>query len=167
VTLQHIDAWVHHFFFFSFMGWDEAVSSWYISHYLAFCISPGCVRLVRSSRWSENWQGKPKYSEKTWPSATLSTATPTWPDLESNLGCHGGEPVATRLSYGTALRVHSLVLIVTPVSPQCQLTYRVVVYIRFFCNLISSEYRSIFSARFSVNDLGNLTMINIWLDVFG
>jgi hypothetical protein len=29
------------------------------------------------SRWSENWQGKPKYSEKTYTSATLSTTNPT------------------------------------------------------------------------------------------
>jgi hypothetical protein len=34
---------------------------------------------VWSSRWYE-WQGKPKYSEKTCPSATLSTTNPTWPD---------------------------------------------------------------------------------------
>jgi hypothetical protein len=26
-----------------------------------------------SNWWNENWQGKPKYSEKTYPSATLST----------------------------------------------------------------------------------------------
>jgi hypothetical protein len=37
-----------------------------------------------SSRWNENWQGKPKYSENTCPSATLSTTNPTWPDLGSN-----------------------------------------------------------------------------------
>jgi hypothetical protein len=30
--------------------------------------------------WNEDWQGKPKYSEKTRPSATLSTTNPTWPD---------------------------------------------------------------------------------------
>jgi hypothetical protein len=29
--------------------------------------------------WNEDWQGKPKYSEKTHPSATLSTTNPTWP----------------------------------------------------------------------------------------
>jgi hypothetical protein len=27
--------------------------------------------------WNEDWQGKPKYSEKTCPSATLSTTNPT------------------------------------------------------------------------------------------
>jgi hypothetical protein len=51
---------------------------------------------VWSSRWNENWQGKPKYSEKTCPSATLSTTNPIWPDLGSN-------PATNRLSYGTAL----------------------------------------------------------------
>jgi hypothetical protein len=35
--------------------------------------------------------GKPKYSERTCPTATLSTTDPTWPDLGSNAGCHGGK----------------------------------------------------------------------------
>jgi hypothetical protein len=39
-----------------------------------------------SSRWNENWQGKPKYSEKTCPSAT-------WPDLG---------PATNHPSYGRA-----------------------------------------------------------------
>jgi hypothetical protein len=34
--------------------------------------------LMWSSRWNENWQEKPKYSEKTCPSAILSTTNPTW-----------------------------------------------------------------------------------------
>jgi hypothetical protein len=58
---------------------------------------------MRSSRWNENWQGKPKYSEKTCPSATLSTINPTWTDLGSNTGCRRENPVTNRLSYGTAL----------------------------------------------------------------
>jgi hypothetical protein len=29
------------------------------------------------NRWNEDWQGKPKYSEKTCPGATLSTTNPT------------------------------------------------------------------------------------------
>jgi hypothetical protein len=40
---------------------------------------------VWSSRWNENWRGKPKYSEKTCPSATLSTTNPTWPGIEPRL----------------------------------------------------------------------------------
>jgi hypothetical protein len=39
-----------------------------------------------SSLWNNNWQGKPKYSEKTYPSFTLSGTNPTWPDLGSNPG---------------------------------------------------------------------------------
>jgi hypothetical protein len=49
--------------------------------------------------WNEDWQGKPKYSEKTCPSATLSTTNPTWPDP----GGRGGKPTTKRLIYGAAL----------------------------------------------------------------
>jgi hypothetical protein len=43
---------------------------------LAYCTCPGWLRW-RRIWWNEDWQGKPKYSEKTCPSATLSTANPT------------------------------------------------------------------------------------------
>jgi hypothetical protein len=46
---------------------------------------------------------KPKYSEKTRPSATFSTTNPTWPDPGSNPGRRGGKPATNRLSYDTAL----------------------------------------------------------------
>jgi hypothetical protein len=59
-------------------------------------------RWVWSSGWYENWQGKPKYSEKTCPSATLSTTNPTWSDLDSNPGRCGGKSATNRLSYSTA-----------------------------------------------------------------
>jgi hypothetical protein len=55
-----------------------------------------------SSRWNENWQGKQKYSEKTCPSATMSTINPTWPNLGSNPGRRCGKPATNRLSYGAA-----------------------------------------------------------------
>jgi hypothetical protein len=35
-------------------------------------------RWVCVIRWNENWQRKSKFSEKTCPSATLSTTNPTW-----------------------------------------------------------------------------------------
>jgi hypothetical protein len=57
---------------------------------------------VWSSRWNENWQGRLKYSEKTCPSATLSTTNPTWPDSGSNPGRRNGNPATNRLSYGAA-----------------------------------------------------------------
>jgi hypothetical protein len=52
--------------------------------------------------WNEDWQGKLKYSEKTCPSATLSTKNPTRPDPGSNSGRCGGKPASNRLSYGVA-----------------------------------------------------------------
>jgi hypothetical protein len=47
-------------------------------------------------------QGKPKYSEKTCPSTTLSTTNPTWLDPDSNLGLRDAKPATNRLSYGAA-----------------------------------------------------------------
>jgi hypothetical protein len=52
--------------------------------------------------WNEDWQGKPKYSEKTFLSATLSTTDPTWPDPGSSPGRLGEKPATNRLSYGAA-----------------------------------------------------------------
>jgi hypothetical protein len=44
------------------------------------------------------WQRKPKCSEETCPSASLSTTNPIWPDQ----GLRGGKPATNRLCYGTA-----------------------------------------------------------------
>jgi hypothetical protein len=52
--------------------------------------------------WNEDWQRKPKYSEKTFPSTTLSTTNPTWLDPGLNLNRRGGKPATNRLSYGAA-----------------------------------------------------------------
>jgi hypothetical protein len=57
----------------------------------------------RIIRWNEDCQGKPKYSEKTCSSATLSTTNPTWPDPGSNPGCRGRKPATNHLSYGAAI----------------------------------------------------------------
>jgi hypothetical protein len=56
---------------------------------------------VWSNRWNE-WQGNPKYSEKSCLDATLSSTNPTWPDLGSNLDRRGGNPVTNCLTYVTA-----------------------------------------------------------------
>jgi hypothetical protein len=53
-----------------------------------------------SNWWSENWQGKPKYSEETYPSATLSTTKSHMTDPVSDRS--GGKPETNRLSYGAA-----------------------------------------------------------------
>jgi hypothetical protein len=49
--------------------------------------------------------GKPKYSEKTFPSAILSATNPTWSDPCANTGRRGGKPATNRLSYGAKLEI--------------------------------------------------------------
>jgi hypothetical protein len=49
-----------------------------------------------SNWWNEDWQGKPMYSEKTCPSATLSATNPTWPDPGSNPVLRDGKPATNR-----------------------------------------------------------------------
>jgi hypothetical protein len=61
-----------------------------------------------SNWWNEDSQWKPKYSEKTCPSATLSTTNSTWPDPGSNPGRHGGKPATNPLSYGATLHALGL-----------------------------------------------------------
>jgi hypothetical protein len=65
-----------------------------------------------SSRWNENWKGKPTYSEKTCPSANLSTTNPTWPALGSYSGRRGEKPATNRLSYDAAFISNVLPLFV-------------------------------------------------------
>jgi hypothetical protein len=45
---------------------------------LAFCICSGWLWGWRIW-WNDDWQGDPKYSEKTCPCVTLFTTNPTWP----------------------------------------------------------------------------------------
>jgi hypothetical protein len=56
---------------------------------------------VWCSRWNENWQGKPKYSEETCPSATFSATNHTWLHLGSNWDGRGGKPATNCRSHGT------------------------------------------------------------------
>jgi hypothetical protein len=84
-------------FFFSFSGWGETESTWYVGQCWPIVPAPD------DRWWNDDWQGKPKYSEKICPSATLSTTNPTWPDLGSNPGRRGGKPATNSLSYGTAI----------------------------------------------------------------
>jgi hypothetical protein len=58
-------------------------------------------RWAWSIRWNENLQGKPKYTEKTYPSATLSNMNPTWSSLGLNLGHHSGKLATNSLSCVT------------------------------------------------------------------
>jgi hypothetical protein len=70
-------------------------------HLLAYRTCPGWLWGWRI--WWNEWQGKPKYSEKSCPGATLSTTNPTWPDPGLNAGRRGGKPATNRFSYGAAV----------------------------------------------------------------
>jgi hypothetical protein len=55
------------------LGWDRVhLVLWPL---LAYCTSPRWWWWLWRNLWNENWQGKQKNSEKTCPSATLSTMT--------------------------------------------------------------------------------------------
>jgi hypothetical protein len=94
----------NNFFFFKFAvgGGVQTGSTRHVGHLLAYCTYPGWF-WGWGIWWNEDWQEKSNYSEKTCPSATLSTTNPTWPDPGSNPGRRGGRPANNRLSYGAAL----------------------------------------------------------------
>jgi hypothetical protein len=117
---------------FFFCNEKESVNTYWIFGYLKDCegyyrlgLMPCSFVVIRNSlsgEWSPtgstrhggywlpienlvewNWQGKPKYSEKTRPSAALSTKKSTWRDPGSNPVRRGGKLATNRLSYGAAL----------------------------------------------------------------
>jgi hypothetical protein len=112
-------------------GGVQTGSTRHRAHLLSYCACPGWLWGWRIIRRNKDWQGKPKYSEKTCPSATLSTTNPTWPDPGFNAGRRGGKPATNRLSYDAA-KVHQLVEwefagetdVTGGNSPQCQFVHQ-------------------------------------------
>jgi hypothetical protein len=82
---------INFFFNLHVGGGVQARSPRHFGHWLAYCTCPGWLWWWRNW-WNEDWQGKPKYSEKTCPSATFFTTNPTWPDPGANPGRRGGKP---------------------------------------------------------------------------
>jgi hypothetical protein len=77
-------------------------STWYCGHY--WPIVPAQDDRwwwLWSNWWNEDWQGKPKYSERTCSSATLST-NPTRLDPGSKPGRCGEKPASNHLSHNTS-----------------------------------------------------------------
>jgi hypothetical protein len=94
---------VEPFFLFG-VEWNRVHYFW--GHYWPIVPAPGWWWwwwwLVWSNWWSD-WQVKLKHSEKTYPSAALSTTNPTWLHPCSNTSRRSGKPASNRLSYGTEL----------------------------------------------------------------
>jgi hypothetical protein len=87
--------------------------------------------IMMEKNWWNDWQGKPKYSEKAYPSAALSTNPTCCPD--ANPGRRGGKPATNRLNYGSAdpkitlkctLTTPLFTLVRPPVSIFSQLLFR-------------------------------------------
>jgi hypothetical protein len=91
---------VSHGDFFYLHSGVQTGSTQHVGHLLAYCTCPGWLWGWRI--WWNEWQGKPNYSEKTCPGATLSTTYPTWPGPGLNPGRRGGKPATNRFSYGAA-----------------------------------------------------------------
>jgi hypothetical protein len=93
------------FFLLLFLvGWDWV--SWYCGHYWPIVPAPDDRWWwLWRNWWDEEWQGKPKYSEKTCPSAILSTTNPTWLDPGLNPGRRSG---SQRLTAWAMARPHYL-----------------------------------------------------------
>jgi hypothetical protein len=94
-------------------GEVQTGSTRHVGHSLAYCTCPGWLWGWRI--WWNEWQGKPKYSEKIYPDATLCTTNPTWPDPGLNPGRRGGKPATKRFSYGAAITILYLSNICGPV----------------------------------------------------
>jgi hypothetical protein len=90
-------------------SWEVSYIPWSLQHRITSPRYPLDMKLRCPARSQSLYrirypqQGKPKYSEKTCPSATLSTTNPTWLDPGLNPARGGGKPETNRLSYGVAL----------------------------------------------------------------
>jgi hypothetical protein len=100
-------------------GGVQTGSTRHRGHLLSYCACPGWLWGWRIIRWNEDWQGKPKCSEKTCPNATFFTTNPTWPDTDSNPDRCGGNPATNRFSYGAASTAYTYYAL----SHVCALTY--------------------------------------------
>jgi hypothetical protein len=91
--------------FFSFLGWGETESTWYVGHYLAYCTSPGWYMMM-SVEQSVEWElaGETDVLGENLPQCHFvhQKSHTTWPDLGSKPGRRGGKQATNRLSYGTA-----------------------------------------------------------------
>jgi hypothetical protein len=85
-----------------FLRWGETKSLWDWAANGPSVHPPDDTRVNMEHRWNDINRGKPKDSEKSCPSATLSTTSPTWTALSTNQGLRDEKPATNRMSYGTA-----------------------------------------------------------------
>jgi hypothetical protein len=120
---------------------------WVLRHSWPIVPAPDDRRGWLWRKWrNEDWQGNPKDSEKTCPSATLSTTNPTWLDPGSNPGRRGGKPATNRLSYGAALKsLLNIKLFLTRILDEAQECLPTTEHTN--CSEASLQFRRSFSCR--------------------
>jgi hypothetical protein len=84
--------------FFSFLGWSETDSMWYVGHYFTYGVSPRWYMLMMNMEQSVEWMAR----ETEVHGGNLSTTNPALFQLDSNFGRSGGKPASNGLSYRTA-----------------------------------------------------------------
>jgi hypothetical protein len=90
------------FYWYSGGGWSSTGSTRHCSHQWPIVPTQVIMMMEKLVEWLA---GEPKYSEKTCPSAALSTTNPTCcPD--ANPGHHSGKPATNRLSYSAVTSFH-------------------------------------------------------------
>jgi hypothetical protein len=90
-------------------------AQYYCDYLVVCCTNPKDGDDQGAISGMNEWQGKPKYSEKTGPSASLSITDPTW----LNPGRRGGKPATNRLTYSKAWS-QLLVALLSPCIPSSQ-----------------------------------------------
>jgi hypothetical protein len=105
--------WAFQLIFFLFMLWDFGYYGQYWP--IVPAVDDRWWWLWRNW-WNKDWQGKPKYSEKTWPSSTLSTTNPTWLDPVLHSGHRGGKPATNSLSYDAVIMSTKVTKLMTQIS---------------------------------------------------
>jgi hypothetical protein len=88
-------------------GWSPTGSTRHVGHQLTYCTCPGWLWGWRIL-WNDDWQGKQKYSEKTFPSTTLSTTNPTWPDRARTQAAAVGSRRLTACDMSLPFSYHQL-----------------------------------------------------------
>jgi hypothetical protein len=148
LLLQWKSHYLTYIIFYYYSLWGETDSTWYCGHNWPIVLAKDDRWWwLWSSRWNEDWQEKPKYSEETCPSVTSSITNPTWPHLGSNPSRRGGKSATNHLSYGTALsNIYTFSLFVSSValSPSLEFVsgiYVGCVFIIRSCSLRKTRFR--------------------------
>jgi hypothetical protein len=106
------------FFFNSHSAGGGTESTRHAGRWMAYCTCPGWLWWWWRILWNEDWQGKPKYSEKTCPRTTLPTTNPTCQTRARTWTAVVGSQLLTTWAMPRTSTVHSSSCILCPGGKQ-------------------------------------------------